>query len=384
MAFTMNKATGLVLSVSIVASLAGLAVIFVLAFSPPSETAGQHAKLDPPKPEPQPQPSRPHRPTPVEEEDVHPTPKPPEVPAPQPEPPYVPPAKPEPPVHKPESKPDPPSEPEQTQGADSTPDKENPSPDATRYLNSQIAQLASKNNGKSTRIEAAKTIGKLGPAASSASAALCAAIVDRKNREVRDAALHALEKVNPVIYQALHPVIVDENPGTRQEGLRQLTVLGKEANAAAPVLISHMGRLPVLPSSRFRLPGQPIQVHPEEPGDTVRALAAVAADDESVTKQIVSWVRADVAASARAAACAALPSMRGATSAKVESLTQALRLDREPTVRAAAAGALGEFGSRVPAKTVDLVTKAKDYDASAIVREAASRALEKIKVGKDS
>jgi hypothetical protein len=383
----MTKATGLVLSVSIVASLAGLAVIFVLAFSPPSETSQQNAKLDPPKPEPRPQPSRPHRPTPnaeKQEDDVRPTPKPPEFHARQPEPPYVPPSKPAPPVRKPEPKPDPPPEPEPTPGGDSTPDKVNLSPDAARQLTSQIAQLSSKNNGKSTRIEAAKTLGKLGPAASSASAALCSAIIDR-NREVGDAALHALEKVNPVIYQALHPVIVDENPGTRQEGLRQLTLLGKEANAAAPVVIWHMRRLPIFTSGRLRLPGQPIQVHPEEPGDAVRALAAVAADDESVTKQIVSWVRAEVAPSARAAACAALPSMRGATSAKgIESLTLALQLDRDPTVRAAAAGALGEFGSRVPAKTAGLVTKAKDYDSSAIVREAASRALEKIRAGKDS
>ena len=154
-------------------------------------------------------------------------------------------------------------------------------------------------------MEAANSLGKLGAAATSASTALCAAILDREN-DVGHAALAALEKVNRPIYQALHPVIVDENPATRQEGLRRLTLLAKEASAAKPVLIWHMRRLALFaPGRRLRLPGQPMQVHPEEPGDTVRALAAVAADDESVTKQMMSWVTAEKAPSARAAACAA-------------------------------------------------------------------------------
>ena len=49
----MSKATGLVLSVSIVASLTGLVVIFFIAFSPPTGPTEQIVKLDP-KPEPRP------------------------------------------------------------------------------------------------------------------------------------------------------------------------------------------------------------------------------------------------------------------------------------------------------------------------------------------
>ena len=76
--------------------------------------------------------------------------------------------------------------------------------------------------------------------------------------------------------------------------------------------------------------------------------------------------------------------MRGAASAKgIESLTSALRLDPVDTVRAAAAGALGEFGSKVGPQAVTYITRAKD-DPSAIVREAASRALEKLRLPKDS
>ena len=276
----MSRATGLVLSVSIVASVTGLIVIFFLAFSPPAEPTQQIAKLDTSKQAPRPRLSRTQRPPSKPEgegDDVRPTPKPQSLADPQrPEPPYVPPQKPVLPVPKPEPTPVPATEqPEATPGGDSPSEKENFSPDTARYLDSLIAQLTSKNNGKSA--------------------------------------------------------------------------LAKEASAAKLVLIWHMRRLPSFaPGRRLRLPRQPMQVHQEEPGDTVRALAAVAADDESVTKQIVGWVRAEVAPSARAAACAALPSMRGAASAKgIESLTLALRLDPDPAVRASAAASLGEFGNKV-------------------------------------
>jgi HEAT repeat protein len=184
---------------------------------------------------------------------------------------------------------------------------------------------------------------------------LCEALLD-VNAKVRLAASEALDTVNPTIRRLVVPVLVDKNLGNRLECILKIGRLGAEGKPALPVLL------------HFR------QQHGGAP--VVQALAAIAPDEEAVTKRFADWLVRDRDEAVRAAVAGALPHMAGGKR-YVRTLMHAAQVDLVDPVRVAAVKALGELGP--DAKEAMKLLKAAKTDACAAVREAAEQALERIR-----
>jgi HEAT repeat protein len=72
-----------------------------------------------------------------------------------------------------------------------------------------------------------------------AARALCEATVD-PSEAVRRAALEALEKVHPELYKRVVVLLVDANPHNHTQASGALRGMGKDAEAATPVLLAHL------------------------------------------------------------------------------------------------------------------------------------------------
>jgi HEAT repeat protein len=89
------------------------------------------------------------------------------------------------------------------------------------------------------RVKAAEGLGKLGDKASGAARYLCEACADG-TKEVRDAALEALEKVAPKLYKPVVALVVDNKVGNHVGASRELAKLGDDGKPAVPLLYEHV------------------------------------------------------------------------------------------------------------------------------------------------
>jgi HEAT repeat protein len=206
-----------------------------------------------------------------------------------------------------------------------------------------------------TRLQAIEAVARLGPQGRAASRALCDALLDL-NPRIRLAAALALDKVNPTLHRLVIPILVDKELDTRLECLRKVGRLGPAGSAAVPVVVYF----------KQQYLGGAVAVD---------VLAAIAPDDPSVTAKMAAWLTSDPDPYVRLLAVKALPHMADAKS-QVRALVQSLRTDPVDAVRATAASALGDLGA--DARDADRGLRMAKADASAQVREAAERALEKI------
>ena len=102
-----------------------------------------------------------------------------------------------------------------------------------------VSQLKSKD--VKVRLKAATELGGKGEAAASAATAVCNAILDASPK-VSEAALVALEKIRPDLYQPVSQMILDSN---RTKQFEAIAALGRKAEKAAPAKNVLLNRLRV-------------------------------------------------------------------------------------------------------------------------------------------
>jgi hypothetical protein len=103
------------------------------------------------------------------------------------------------------------------------------------------------NHEQKETIAALKELEQLGQAGKPASRLVCVAVLE-KSREVSQAALEALVKVNPQIAAHVITLRVDQNPEKRAEAISAIAEMGDEGKAAVPVMVRYVSdRLPLAP-----------------------------------------------------------------------------------------------------------------------------------------
>ena len=96
-----------------------------------------------------------------------------------------------------------------------------------------IMRLRSKDI--KTRVKAAETLGDMGENASPASEALCEAITDQ-SPQVATAALDAMQKVRPDLYNPLSTLILDKDKNKQAAAIVEFALMGEKAAPVLPVL----------------------------------------------------------------------------------------------------------------------------------------------------
>jgi HEAT repeat protein/DNA-directed RNA polymerase subunit M/transcription elongation factor TFIIS len=95
-------------------------------------------------------------------------------------------------------------------------------------------------SGKTTdRVRAAKELAKLGKAAEPAARAVCEALLD-KNETVQQAAIEALESIQPKLVKPLLTLLKDKGGSNHFQATWEIGNMGSEAKVAIPVLIWHL------------------------------------------------------------------------------------------------------------------------------------------------
>jgi HEAT repeat protein len=98
-----------------------------------------------------------------------------------------------------------------------------------------VEKLKSKNAAE--RLEAVNVLAKLGKGAKSAARALCTLIVIDPAKEVRQAALDAIEKIEPSLAEPLTTLLVDTSVQNAALATRKIGGMGRAGVPAIPVLI---------------------------------------------------------------------------------------------------------------------------------------------------
>lgn len=255
-----------------------------------------------------------------------------------------------------------------------------PADDATaqdkgKEVDDKVADLVKqlKNKQPEQRIKAAEALGELKDKATAATPDLIAGLFDPVP-QVRVTVQDALKAVNPKlsapVVRLMEPLddldTAFPKTSARRAAVAQLAKMGPAAKAAAPVLVFHHGLLVQKMGKSATL----------ETGPLIEALVSVSPDDPQLTKLLSAWLLRSDTSSNQLTLIRSLMKMKDAKNA-VPVFVQVLRTDTDETVRLAAVVALGDIGS--DAKAAVPVVEAAKFDAAEKVREAAKRALEKIK-----
>jgi hypothetical protein len=104
------------------------------------------------------------------------------------------------------------------------------------FKHAALAKRAESGNAKD-RNAAIEQLGQKGAEAKPAARALCEAILDK---ETRESALLALEKVHPVLFPHVRTLVVDNNAWNHQQASQAIANLHEEGSAAVPVLLGHI------------------------------------------------------------------------------------------------------------------------------------------------
>lgn len=118
---------------------------------------------------------------------------------------------------------------------DPKPPELNPDP------NAEVEKLAAGLKAKmpAERVKAAEALGRLGENAPGAAKYLCEACAD-EDKDVRQAALEALEKVAPKLYKPVLTLVVDGDPDKHWIASKEIEKLGDKGKPAIPLLYEHV------------------------------------------------------------------------------------------------------------------------------------------------
>lgn len=226
-----------------------------------------------------------------------------------------------------------------------------------------LVQTLREDESSAVRQAAAFALGAYHPPSTEAVEELMAALAGRDPRLKTAVAttLSRLGKESGAVVQALVAALGAEDARTRQSALIVLERIGSSAAAQAPGAVGAVAeRLEKDPDERVRR-------------FAVATLAAVGEGAQSVVPALLRAVRSDASERVREYSVGALKAVGSDADRAVPVLVEALA-DIDWGVRAAAARALGEYGSAASAAKPALEKAAKE-DAETSVREAAKEAL---------
>jgi hypothetical protein len=289
-------------------------------------------------------------------------------------------------------------EPVKKESKEPPPPPKEPSPPPTKdqTLSALILDLQGKNDKDCIR--AARSLARLGEAGRPAARALCAAALDRSD-DVRQAALEALEKVHPRLYQPVLTLLVDRDQQNHTLACNKLVSLGRQASEGAPVLrayiLHHCSEH--RPINRFPtdLHLFTIRQHSHLAASGVQALLKVAPNEDETIDLFISlstlnnWNQPlrNLAAEVRPSATQSLGEIAKAYPDKrkkiVSALANATDVKMTPNQNTSdhqntllAVKALGQLGADA-ADAIPTLKKLKLHSSQQI-RQAASEALDKI------
>ena len=178
---------------------------------------------------------------------------------------------------------------------------------ATKAAVDEAARQLRKGPTPQRRMEGAHKLREFGPGASTASAALCDALMD-PSPSVAAAALQAIEQVRGDLYQPLTTLAVDGHGGNHVAAVKQLGLMGSEASCCAGLLLNRLraelsrgpdyytGELTAMQRALFEaIP----QINPEDTGTVTyyKVIAAPAAQFDAAKWQalnaLFTWAGAD-------------------------------------------------------------------------------------------
>lgn len=137
-----------------------------------------------------------------------------------------------------------------------------------------IKDLRSKDN--KVRLSAIAKLEELGAEAKPAGAALVEFGMMSPNPAVKDAATAAFEKIDPLVHKEIVTIYYDEDTEKKDRAVDSLQLMGAKAKAAVPIIKGYHQFL--LSKSKFT------------PANTLRALVAIAPEDESVHRAVLDLV----------------------------------------------------------------------------------------------
>jgi len=235
-----------------------------------------------------------------------------------------------------------------------------------KKIDPKVASLIKALKGKTTtdRVKAAESLGKLGPEAHDATRAICETVLDRQQK-VRNAALNALEKINPDLHQAVTPLVLDENFRNRLDALEQIKKMGEEGRPATPVVIASMNSLrPVFIGSEFKA------------DLLIDTLMAIAPEDKEVVDALITWLLTELDATTIVRCAEVLPQ----THSPKKAVPALLKSMSTRGGYSAAIQALGEIGPDAKAAVKPLANIILT-NANPELRVAAITALRRIDPG---
>jgi hypothetical protein len=137
-----------------------------------------------------------------------------------------------------------------------------------------IKDLKAKDN--KTRLAAIAKLEEMGPDAKAAGAALVEFGMMSPAPAVKEAANAAFEKIDPLVFKEVVAVYYDENTVAKDRAVESLRLMGGKAKAAVPIIKGY---------HQYLVKGQGYT-----PGDTLRALVAIAPEDEWTQRVILDLV----------------------------------------------------------------------------------------------
>ena len=263
----------------------------------------------------------------------------------------------------------------------SSPSEDKPVDDGKESARVQglIGQL-DKSLPTEDRVKALEALGKLGPRAKDKGGRAVAQCMVDPNPKVGREARDALEKIDPVVAKECTAIVRDND--LRLPSIQTLGRLGKEARSATPILIHVIRTVIEKPEVRAQI-AKPFEVA----AAAIDALVAIAPDYEDLPPRLMRrWMEEAPDERVKIATVRALPKLdwhkttKDDKHAAVSSLVKELKAATWPTVRAAAADALGDFGP--DAKAAADALKVAKGDPNDEVRKKAERALDKIAGGR--
>ena len=260
-----------------------------------------------------------------------------------------------------------------------------------------------RNRKNSVRIEALEGLAKLGDEGKVAGRDVVAMLLDG-TPAVREKAAETLEKINPQVHRPVIALLVDKNTSKRVAAIRAIAQMGKEGEPAMPVLGVLYQQLVGKPSLRatnagsfatgipgrggrggrggagmgggFGGPSQADggqgQIVREDAGSVLRAMASVAPDEKPVGRAVLNAISAGDTG-LRSVGLELAEGMKLETNSLVSSLIPALN---DEQCRVQVVQLLGKVGPDAK-KAVPILKKLR-LDSSEAVRDAVTKALEKI------
>jgi HEAT repeat protein len=236
----------------------------------------------------------------------------------------------------------------------------------------QLAELLKRLKDKSpaARQKACEAIGALGAAGAEGSEALILALGDR-SPAVQQAALDALEKVNPTLHRPVLTLLVDRNDGAKVEAMRQIGRMRADGKPAVPLLVRYCGMTGVPAAHLFRL--RAFEALKEiDPGGREYALLLLQAIP--VSRAVPAGLEGTLVR--RKAIGFAMELVRDKRLGAAQLVRPLVVAMNDPACRIQAIDALGELGAAAREAVPVLTALKRDPDMA--TRDAAAAALKKI------